>query len=266
MGQRNDDAKRMSRKTYERELERLQVELCRLQAWVKREGARAVVVFEGRDAAGKGGVIRRITQRVSPRVFKVVALPAPTEREQSQLYMQRYLRHFPAAGEIVLFDRSWYNRAGVEPVMGFCTPGQTERFLRTIPLFERHMVNEGIVLIKYFFDVSAEVQEERLLARVDDPRKHWKLSPMDVASFHRWWDYTEAYTRMIDATDTEWAPWYRVPADEKRRARLNCIAHLLSCIPYEEIPFEAPIFGARQAMPPEATARLPFEHEVPQVY
>ena len=191
---------RMSRKVFEKELERLQVELCRLQEWVVQKGLRVVVIFEGRDAAGKGGVIKRITERVSPRVFRVVALPAPTERQKTQLYAQRYIPHLPAAGEVVLFDRSWYNRAGVEHVMNFCTQEQYERFLRICPLFERELIEDGIILIKYFFDVGQHIQEQRFKARAEDPRKHWKLSPMDVESWARWWDYTKAYDAMIKAT------------------------------------------------------------------
>ena len=194
---------RMSKKDFEKELERLQIELCRLQEWVKQKGLRVVVVFEGRDAAGKGGVIKRISERVSPRVFRVVATPAPTEREKSQLYMQRYIPHFPAAGEVILFDRSWYNRAGVEHVMGFCTQDEYERFLRITPAFEKHLIDDGIILIKYFFDVSQKVQEERFAARATDPRKHWKLSPMDLESWACWWDCTAAYDAMIKATDAE---------------------------------------------------------------
>jgi polyphosphate kinase 2 len=257
---------KLSRKEFDSELEKLQVELARMQAWVKQEGLRVIVVFEGRDAAGKGGVIKRITERVSPRVFRVVALPAPTEREKTQVYIQRYLSHFPAAGEIILFDRSWYNRAGVERVMGFCTDDEYERFFRSCPQWEREFVDAGIILIKYFFDVSREEQERRFLKRITDPMRHWKLSPMDVESWRRWWDYTKAYDRMIEATDTDWAPWYRVQADDKRRARLNCIAHLLSHIPYKEIPFEPPRAGKRKKRPPGVAEELTFRHEVPQIY
>ena len=259
-------AGKLTRKAYERELLRLQTELCHLQEWIKREGLRIVVVFEGRDAAGKGGVIKRITERVSPRVFQTVALPAPSDRQKTQLYAQRYLERFPAAGEAVLFDRSWYNRAGVEHVMGFCTPEQHAAFLREVPAFERFIVDEGIILIKYFFDVSREVQEERFLARIEDPMRQWKLSPMDVESWRRWWDYTAAYAQMIDRTDTEWAPWYRVQADSKRRARLNCIAHLLSVVPYEKLPFEPPKAGKRKPRSAGTPETITFRHEVPRVY
>ena len=212
---------KLTRKEFEQELYKLQVELTRLQAWVVKEGARVVVVFEGRDAAGKGGVIKRITERCSPRVFRHVALPAPSDREKSQLYSQRYIAQFPAAGEIILFDRSWYNRAGVEHVMGFCTDDEYEHFLKLAPAFEREIVNNGIILLKYFLDVSQDEQRRRFAARIEDPLKHWKLSPMDVESVRRWWDYTEAYQRMIQMTHSTAAPWYIVPADDKRRARLN---------------------------------------------
>ncbi len=258
--------KKMSRQEFDKRLEKLQVELCRLQSWVVKEGLRVVVVFEGRDAAGKGGVIKRITERVSPRVFRVVALPAPTERQKTQIYMQRYIPHFPAAGEIMLFDRSWYNRAGVEHVMGFCTEDEYQRFMRICPLFERELIEDGIILIKYFFDVSQDIQEQRFLARAEDPRKHWKLSPMDVESWARWWDYTKAYDAMIRATDTDYAPWYKVAADDKRSARLNCISHLLSMIPYKEIPFEMPPVPKRRKRGKDAPERLFFSHSVPEIY
>jgi polyphosphate kinase 2 len=259
-------SKPLSKKQFEKELEKLQIELCKLQDWVVQEGLRAVVLFEGRDAAGKGGVIKRITERVSPRVFRVLALPAPTERQKTQLYAQRYIPHFPAAGEIVLFDRSWYNRAGVEHVMGFCSEDEYERFLKLTPLFEQQLVEDGIILIKYFFDVSQDVQEKRFLARAQDRRKHWKLSPMDVESWARWWDYTLAYERMIEATDTAIAPWYRVMADNKRSARLNCISHLLSKIPYEDVPFELPPLPARGKRPKNAPDSLGFKHTIPRIF
>ena len=225
---------KMKREQFEKELNKLQVELTRLQAWTVAEGARIIVVFEGRDTAGKGGVISRITQRVSPRVFKHVALPAPSNRERSQLYMQRYLAHFPSAGEIILFDRSWYNRAGVERVMGFCTDDQYERFMRVTPSTEQYVVDNGIILLKYFLDVSQEEQRRRFQARLTDPLKHWKLSPMDTESVRRWWDYTKAYQDMLRGTSTSFAPWYIVPADDKRRARLNLIHHMLEQIPLQE--------------------------------
>lgn len=239
-GKTNDATGKMSRKEYETAMAGLQVELVRLQEWVRHQGLRVVVVFEGRDAAGKGGVIKRITERVSPRVFRVVALTAPTERERTQLYLQRYIAHFPAGGEVVLFDRSWYNRAGVERVMGFCTPQEYETFLINAPIFESWIVEQGIILIKYFFAVSRQEQKRRFLRRINDPLRQWKLSPMDIESYRRWWDYTAAYDRMLGATDTPVAPWYVVKADIKRQARLNCIAHLLSVISYRKVPFDKP--------------------------
>jgi polyphosphate kinase 2 len=235
------DAKRkpkLRRKTYERALKDLQVELVKMQAWVKHMGARIVVVFEGRDAAGKGGVIKRITERVSPRVFRVAALPAPSDREKSQLYVQRYVSYMPAAGEIVLFDRSRYNRAGVEKVLGFCTTKQHEKFLRSCDGFEKALVDDGIVLLKYWMSVSQDEQERRFLARIEDPLRQWKLSSTDLESVRRWYEYSAARDNMFMATDTEFAPWYLVKSDDKRRARLNCIRHLLSCIPYEDVPHE----------------------------
>jgi polyphosphate kinase 2 len=228
-----ENADKLGRKDYERELHKLQVELCALQDWVKAQGARIIVVFEGRDAAGKGGLIRRLVERVSPRVFRVVALPAPTDREKTQLYMQRYVAHFPAAGEIVIFDRSWYNRAGVEHVMGFCTKEAHRRFLELCPAFEKHL--GGIQLIKYWLEVSNEEQKRRFEARGADPLRQWKLSNMDLPSREKWYAYSRARDAMFKATDTRWAPWYIVPSDDKRRARLNCIAHFLSLVPYKRI-------------------------------
>ena len=262
----SESPKKLKRKEFERELAKLQVALCHLQAWVKYKGLRVVVLFEGRDAAGKGGVIKCITERVSPRIFQVVALPMPTERERTQLYFQRYINRMPAAGEIVLFDRSWYNRAGVERVMGFCSDKQYEQFFEQCPLFEGALVGDGIKLVKYFFDVSQKEQERRFIARANDPLKHWKLSPMDLESWRRWWDYTVAYERMIKATNTEQAPWYRVNADNKRRARLNCIEHLLSLIPHERLPFKSPKRGKRKKRPVGLSDSLPFTHEVPPVW
>jgi polyphosphate kinase 2 len=226
----------MKRKEYEEALRPLEVELCALQDWVKQKGARVVVVFEGRDAAGKGGVIKAITGRVSPRVFRVVALPAPSERQRSQIYMQRFLEHFPAAGEIVIFDRSWYNRAGIEYVMGFCSKAQHRRFLKTCPEFELYAVDDGIRLIKYWLEVSEAEQKRRFEARITNPLRQWKLSPTDLCSRSRWFEYSRARDLMFEATDTDYAPWYIVPADDKRRARLNCISHLLGLIPYERMP------------------------------
>jgi polyphosphate kinase 2 len=230
----------MTRKEYEKALRKLQVELCGLQDWVKHKGLRVVVIFEGRDAAGKGGTIKAITERVSPRVFRVVALPAPSDREKSQLYMQRYFPHFPAAGEIVIFDRSWYNRAGVEYVMGFCTPEEHRRFLQVCPEFELYVVDEGILLVKYWLEVSHEEQERRFLARIEDPLRQWKLSPTDLCSRSKWFAYSRARDVMLEATDTKFAPWYIVPSDDKRRARLNCIRHLLDLISSEKVPREKP--------------------------
>ena len=229
---------KLKRGDFERQLERLQIELVKLQLWVKHKGLKIVVVFEGRDAAGKGGVIKRITDRVSPRVFRLIALPSPTEREKSQMYVQRYVPHFPAAGEVVIFDRSWYNRAGVERVMGFCTEDEVTRFLEVCPEFERAMIESGIILIKYWFEVSQKEQTKRFLSRINDGRKIWKLSPMDLESHRRWYDYSRARDEMLLATDTSFAPWYIVNADDKKRARLNCISHLLSLIPYQEVEGE----------------------------
>jgi len=258
---------KMSRKEFEKELAKLQVELTRLQAWVQAEGARIIVVFEGRDTAGKGGVISRITARTSPRVFRHVALPAPSDREKTQVYMQRYVARFPAAGEIILFDRSWYNRAGVERVMGFCTEEQSERFLALVPSVEREMIAQnGIVLRKYFLDVSQDEQRRRFEARINDPIKHWKLSPMDVESVRRWWDYTAAYQRMIEATHTPEAPWHIVPADDKRRARLNLIGHLLDSIPYKKVKDDLPKIPKAQPRPKGAIEDLAAGQLIPNRY
>jgi len=230
---RDQRVAKLGRKEYEKELERLHAELVQVQHWVQRTGAKICIVFEGRDGAGKGGTIKAITERVSPRVFRVVALPAPTEREKSQMYAQRYIRHMPAAGEIVIFDRSWYNRAGVERVMGFCKEEEAREFLEAVPLVERAVVDSGVLLLKYWLEVSPEEQTRRLQDRIDDPRKIWKLSPMDLKSYSRWYDYSRARDEMFAATDLEFAPWYVVRSDDKKRARLNIIAHLLSKIPYE---------------------------------
>jgi polyphosphate kinase len=239
-------ARKMKRKEYEAELRRLQGELVALQEWVKATGAKICVVFEGRDTAGKGGTIKRITERVSPRVFRVVALPAPTERERSQMYIQRYIAHLPAAGEVVIFDRSWYNRAGVERVMGFCTEEQTERFLEQAPAVERAMVDSGIVLIKYWLEISEEQQTLRLESRINDPRKIWKLSDMDLKSYSRWYDYSRARDAMFAATSTAWAPWYVAETNDKKRGRLNIIAHLLGRIPYDGLEHPDIELPARQ--------------------
>jgi len=231
---------------YEKELARLHVEVVKLQEWVKQKGARVCVIFEGRDGAGKGGTIKALTERVSPRVFRVIALPSPTEREKSQLYVQRYLPYMPAAGEVVIWDRSWYNRAGVERVMGFCTEEQAKRFLELVPSFEKLFTENGIILLKYWLEVSMEEQTRRLEARIDDGRKIWKLSPMDLESYSRWYDYSRARDEMFQATDTAWAPWYVVKSDDKKRARLNLIAHLLSRIPYKKVPREKVTLPKRQ--------------------
>ncbi len=234
---------------YDKELKRLQIELAHLQAWVKKSGARIVIIFEGRDAAGKGGMIKRITEKVSPRVFRVIALPAPTDREKSQIYMQRYIAHLPAAGEVVIFDRSWYNRAGVDRVMGFASEKKAQRFLELAPRFEAAIVESGVILLKYFLTVSEEEQERRFKRRIDDPVRQWKLSPMDVESYQRWWDYTRAYDEMLRMTDSNHAPWWIVPSDDKERARINCISHILQSIPYERVKFDAPDLGKRQKRP-----------------
>ncbi len=226
---------KMKRKEYEKELRRLHGELVAMQEWVKATGAKICIAFEGRDTAGKGGTIKAITERVSPRVFRVVALPAPTDREKSQMYVQRYLPHFPAGGEVVIFDRSWYNRAGVERVMGFCTPEETRRFLEMAPGVEKAMVDSGILLFKYWLEVSPDEQTRRLQSRIDDPRKIWKLSDMDLLSYEKWNDYTKARDDMLATTDTAWAPWYIAHSDDKKRARLNVISHLLSQVPYEPL-------------------------------
>ena len=231
-----DATQKLGRKDYDKELARLHVELVKLQEWVVHKGLKVCVVFEGRDTAGKGGTIKAITERVSPRVFRVVALPSPTEREKSQMYLQRYVPHFPAAGEIVIFDRSWYNRAGVERVMGFCTDDQLQRFLRGVPLIEKAMVDSGILLLKYWLEVSPEEQTRRLTARIDDGRKVWKLTPMDLRSYSRWYDYSRARDDMFAATDTDFAPWHVARSDDKKRARLNIITHLLDSIPYKQAP------------------------------
>jgi polyphosphate kinase 2 len=227
---------KLKRKEYEEELQKLQAELCQLQEWVKHTGQRLIVVFEGRDGAGKGGTIKAITERVSPRVFRVVALPAPSDREKSQLYMQRFVSQFPAAGEIVIFDRSWYNRAGVEYVMGFCTEKEYRRFLDLCPLVEKYIIEAGIVLVKFWLEVSNKEQERRFAARIEDPLRQWKLSPTDLPSRERWYDYSRARDVMLDATDTQYAPWCIVRSDDKKRARLNCIAQLLSVVPYKKVP------------------------------
>ncbi|MFL6571708.1 MAG: polyphosphate kinase 2 [Burkholderiales bacterium] len=237
---------KLKRKDYDKELEKLHVELVRLQEWVKHKGLKICIVFEGRDGAGKGGTIKAITERVSPRVFRVIALTAPTEREKSQMYIQRYLPHLPAAGEVVIFDRSWYNRAGVERVMGFCSDDEVKKFLKAVPGVEKAIVDSGVILIKYWLEVSEDEQTRRLESRIDDGRKIWKLSPMDLKSFSRWYDYSRARDDMFEATDTDFAPWHVVRSNDKRRARLNLITHLLEQVPYKTAPREKVKLPKRQ--------------------
>ncbi len=257
----------LSNKQYAKELRRLQGELCKLQEWVKYKGLRAIVIFEGRDAAGKGGTIRAITERVSPRVFRVEALPAPSDRQKTQMFMQRYVERYPSGGEIVIFDRSWYNRAGVEYVMGFCSKEQHDIFLERVPLIEQYIVDAGIILIKYWLEVGPDEQERRFKARIKDPLRQWKLSPMDVESFRRWYDYSRARDAMLKATDSEHAPWLVIRSDDKKKARLNCISHLLSSIPYGKVPRK------KVKLPPrdnrkryDDQASLKNAHFVPEVY
>jgi polyphosphate kinase len=255
----------LRRKEYEAELADLQTDLVQLQQWIVRERAKVCIVFEGRDTAGKGGAIKRLTERVSPRVFRVVALPAPTEREQSQMYIQRYIPHLPAGGEVVIFDRSWYNRAGVERVLGFCTPEESERFVSLVPFVEKAIVDSGVILLKYWLEVSEDEQERRLRARVDDGRKTWKLSKLDVDSFGRWYDYSRARDDMFEVTDTEFAPWYVVYSDDKKRARLNIIRHVLDHIPYEESESPEVKFPRRQR-PGDYREPTRRYHVVPDYY
>ncbi len=248
----------LSTKDYNRELKKLHAELVKLQEWVKHAGLKVCIVFEGRDGAGKGGTIKAITERVSPRVFRVIALPTPTEREKSQMYAQRYIPHLPAAGEVVIWDRSWYNRAGVERVMGFCTEEAAQQFLKLVPLFEKVVVNSGIILLKYWLEVSPDEQTRRLSARIDDGRKIWKLSPMDIKSYTRWDDYTKARDEMFAASDTAWAPWYVARSEDKKRVRLNIISHLLSRIAYKSPPREKVKLPKRKvrAQPPADSVKL----------
>jgi polyphosphate kinase 2 len=258
---------KLSNKDYEKELRHLQGELCKLQDWVKHAGLRVVVVFEGRDAAGKGGTIRALTERLSPRVFRVVALPSPSDREKSQMYLQRYVAHFPASGEVVIFDRSWYNRAGVELVMGFCSKDQHKRFLELCPLFERQMVSSGIILVKYWLEVGQKEQARRFEQRLKDPMRQWKLSPMDVESWKRWYDYSLARDMMLKATDTEEAPWNLVRSDSKKSARLNCITHFLSLIPYKKVRHDRIKLGPRSNKRHyDDQATLKGRHFIPEVY
>jgi polyphosphate kinase 2 len=262
-----EPGEKLKGKKYAKELVKLQAKLCALQEWVKAKGLRVIVVFEGRDAAGKGGLIKAITERVSPRVFRVVALPAPSDREKSQMYLQRYFQHFPAAGEIVIFDRSWYNRAGVEHVMGFCTDAQYERFLKLCPLFERHLIEGGLTLIKIWLEVGNKEQQRRFEARINDPLRQWKLSPMDLPSRAKWYEYSRARDAMLQATDTKIAPWYIIKSDDKKRMRLNAIAHLLKLIPHKKIKYRKvrlPNRSRKHSYNDEATiARRKF---VPEIY
>jgi polyphosphate kinase 2 len=255
----------LKEKEYQRTLKKLHVELVKLQEWVKYKGLKVCIVFEGRDGAGKGGTIKAITERVSPRVYRVIALPAPTEREKSQMYIQRYLPHLPAAGEIVIFDRSWYNRAGVERVMGFCTDDQVRRFLQIVPPVEKSIVESGVILLKYWLEVSPEEQTRRLEGRIQDGRKIWKLSPMDLLSYSRWYDYSRARDEMFTATDTAWAPWFVVHSDDKRRARLNMISHFLSQVPYKEAPRDKVKLPKRQKAKGYKEPDYPYKY-VPEVH
>jgi polyphosphate kinase 2 len=251
---------KLKRKDYDKELAKLHVELVKLQRWVQATGAKVCVLFEGRDGAGKGGTIKAITERVSPRVFRVIALPAPTEREKSQMYVQRYLPHLPAAGEIVIFDRSWYNRAGVERVMGFCTEDQARKFLKATPLVEQAIVDSGVILLKYWLEVSPDEQTRRLKDRIDDGRKLWKLTGMDLRSYSRWYDYSRARDEMFEATDTDFAPWYVVRSDDKKRARLNMVTHMLGKIPYKEPPREKVKLPKRQKPHGYRDPKYPFKY------
>lgn len=260
-----EEAEPLKRKEYEHKLKDLHGELVKLQLWAKATGAKVCVVFEGRDGAGKGGVIKAIMERVSPRIFRVIALPPPTEREKSQMFIQRYLPHLPAAGEIVIFDRSWYNRAGVERVMGFCSDEQAKKFLAGVPYVEKAIVESGVILLKYWLEVSQEEQTTRMESRIDDPRKVWKLSPMDLESYSRWYDYSRARDEMFEATDTPWAPWYVAFSDDKKRTRLNIISHLLSKIPYEAVKREKIELPKRQK--PHDYVEADFaRHRVPEVF
>jgi len=253
-------------KAYEKEIARLQVELAHLQAWVKQSGARIVVIFEGRDAAGKGGMIKRLTERVSPRVFRVVALPAPSDRQKTQIYMQRYVEQLPAAGEVVIFDRSWYNRPGVERVMGYCSDHAAQRFLQEIPHLEALLVESGITMLKYFLTVGEAEQERRFRQRIDDPVRQWKLSPMDLESYRRWWDYSAAYDEMIRLSDTPHAPWWIVDSNDKKAARINCITHLLGQLPYEKVDYDEPKLGKRQKRPADYVEDQTARNLVPAVF
>ncbi len=264
-GTKGKSGKKLKNKVYLKKLAKLHADLVKLQEWVKAKGLKVCIVFEGRDGAGKGGVIKAITERVSPRVFRVVALPAPTEREKTQMYGQRYIRHLPAGGEVVIFDRSWYNRAGVERVMGFCTEEQARRFLQILPTFEKMMVDSGIILLKYWLEVSPEEQTRRLEGRIDDGRKIWKLSPMDLQSYNRWDEYTRARDEMLAASDTPWAPWYVAKSDDKRRARLNIISHLLSKVPHKKVSQDKVKLPKRQTAKKYKSPDYPFKF-IPETY
>jgi polyphosphate kinase len=264
-GGKDKKSGKFATKDYDKALMKLHVELVKLQQWVVHKGLKVCIVFEGRDGAGKGGTIKALTERVSPRVFRIVALTAPTEREKSQMYLQRYVPHFPAAGEVVIFDRSWYNRAGVERVMGFCTKEQTERFLAGVPLIEKAMGQAGIVLLKYWLEVNPDEQTRRLMARADDGRKTWKLSPMDIKSYNRWDDYSRARNDMLAATDTPWAPWFIVKSDDKKRARLNVIAHVLSQIPYKKVPRDGDKLPKHRKVTKGLEPKTPLKY-VPETY
>jgi polyphosphate kinase 2 len=269
MGKNSENGKggKLKREKYEKELRRLQGKLCQLQDWIKAKGLRVIIVFEGRDGAGKGGTIRAITERVSPRVFRVVALPAPSDRERSQMYLQRYLAHFPAAGEVVIFDRSWYNRAGVEYVMGFCTKEQHQRFLDRCPEIEKYIVDGGIILIKFWLEVSDKEQKRRFEARITDPIRQWKLSPMDLPSRSKWFEYSRARDMMLKATDSKWAPWRILRSDDKKRARLNCITHLLDLIPHKKVPREKIVLPKRSMKGAyDDVATLKGRRFVPETY
>ena len=264
----NDDKgqkkhKKLSKKKYFKELEKLQGEMVAMQEWVKATGQKVCIIFEGRDGAGKGGAIKAVTERVSPRIFQVVALPAPTERQKSQMYMQRFIPHLPAAGEVIIFDRSWYNRAGVERVMGFCTEKESKEFLEIIPFMEKAIVNSGIILLKYWLDVSMEEQKKRMLGRINDPRKIWKLSPMDIKSYSHWYDYSRARDEMIMSTDTSWAPWFVVDSNDKKKARLNIIRHILSEIPYKKSPHKKVELPKRQDKGDYKEPNYPYRY-IPQ--
>jgi polyphosphate kinase 2 len=256
---------KLDKKRYNKEMAKLHVELAHLQSWVRETGARIIVVFEGRDAAGKGGVIKAMTERVSPRVYRVTALPAPSDREKTQMFFQRYLAQFPAAGEIVIFDRSWYNRAGVDRVMGFASDDEVEGFLRLAATMEKSIIDSGIKIIKYFLDVDMDEQDRRFRERIDNPVKQWKLSPMDIESYRRWWAYSRAYDEMLTRTTSEWAPWWVVDSNDKKRARINCITHFLAQIPYERVPYKKPKLGKRDKRPDDFKESPLARNHVPAV-